>query len=231
MKLESWNLIDDATGLFWREYEFTKGASATTLLFRGAEGLVVISPPLGMSARDFDALSELGEVVALVANNAFHHMGQAAWRQRFPEAKSYAPKGALAKLEKKAPGCNFRALDELKLPAHVRCDDVPGYRTGETIISVKTARGSIWYSGDLLTNIERLPKPPIQWLFTWTDSAPGFRLFKPAVWALIKDKRAVRDWALARLTSDAPAVIVPAHGAPVESSDVAALARTQIERL
>lgn len=231
MQIEGWNIIDDEALVLWREYSFAKGAYATMLVFRGVDGLVVVSPGSGVSAREYDALREHGEVRALVANNTFHHLGQPAWRARFPDAVSYAPSGALKVLEKKAPGVPFRPLADLALPAHVRCDDPPGYRTGEAFFSIRTRKGTVWFSGDLLTNIQRTPGPPLRWLFTWTGSAPGFRLFKPGVWLCVRDKRALRAWMLERLASDPPSVIVPAHGPTFDAGDVAELARAQLERL
>lgn len=231
MSLEGWNVIDEEAGVLWREYAFSKGANATTLVFRGVDGLVVVSPGTGLGAREYDALRELGEVRALVANNSFHHMGQAPWRAHFPGAVSYCPPHAVAALEKKVPGVSFQSLDRLALPERVHWEDPPGYKTGEALLSVATRKGSVWFSGDLLTNIPKAPPPPIGWLMSWLDAAPGFRLFKPAVWLLIKDKKAVRRWALDHLAKDPPAVVVPAHGPPVEAGDVAALARAQIERL
>lgn len=231
MQLDGWNVIDEEAGVLWREYAFTKGATATTMVFRGVDGLVVVSPGTGLGARDYDALSELGEVRALVANNALHHLGQAAWRSRFPDAESYCPAGAVTTLEKKLAGARYRPLSELVLPSHVRCDDAPGFKKGETIVSVGTPRGSVWYTGDLLTNMQGVPRPPLRWLFTATDSAPGFRLFKLAVWLLVKNRKVVRDWSLARVAEDPPSIVVPAHGPPFESGEVAAEARAQLERL
>lgn len=60
---------------------------------------------------------------------------------------------------------------------------------------------------------------------------PGFRLFLPAVWLFAKDRKALREWALGRLAQDPPSVVVPAHGTPVETADVAAQAKAQLERL
>jgi glyoxylase-like metal-dependent hydrolase (beta-lactamase superfamily II) len=231
MQLEGWNVIDEKAGVLWREYAFSKGARATTFVFRGVDGLVVVSPCTGLEARAYDALRELGDVRALIANNTFHHMGQSAWRARFPDAVSYCPPGAVKTLDKKVSGVSFRPLDALALPEHVRWEDPPGYKTGESLLHVTTGKGSVWYSGDLLTNIPKVPGPPIGWLFSWTDSAPGFRLFKPAVWFLVKDKKALREWTLSQLAKAPPAVVVPAHGPPVEAGDVAAQARAQIERL
>jgi len=231
MQIEGWNIIDDEARVLWREYAFTKGAYATTLVFRGVDGLVVVSPGTGLSAREYDALREHGEVRALVANNTFHRLGQAPWRAHFPDAVSYAPSGALKVLEKKDPGIPFRPLSDLALPAHVRCDDPPGFKTGDVILSVRTRKGAVWYTSDLLTNIQRLPSPPVRWLFTWTGSAPGFRLFKPGVWFFVNDKKALRAWMLERVANDPPSVVVPAHGPAFDADDVAALAQAQIERL
>lgn len=215
----------------WREYAFTKGARATTMVFKGKDGLVVLSPAAGMDDRGFDMLGDLGPVRALVATNTHHHMGQASWRARFPDAVTYAPSGAIAVLGKKLPGVPVRPLTELSLPEHVRYQEAPGFKSGETLLSVDTKRGPVLFTGDLLTNIARLPPPPLRWLFTMTDSAPGFRLFKPATWLFVKDKRAVREFVLAQLAAVPPAIVVPAHGLPVDAVDVAAQARRQIERL
>ena len=134
-------------------------------------------------------------------------------------------------LDKKASGVSYRPLDALVLPEHVHWEDPPGFKTGEALLSVDTGKGSVWYTGDLLTNIQRTPGPPFKWILSWVDSAPGFRLFKPGVWLFVNDKKALREWALGRLAKDPPAVVVPAHGPPVEASDVAALAKVQLERL
>lgn len=232
MEHHGWKVIDADAGVLWREYRFSGKALATTLVFRGTDGgLVVVSPGTGLAAADYDALREFGEVRALVASNTFHHLGQRPWRQHFKDAQSYAPPRAVQALDRKVQGVKFRSLTELPLPAHVRWEDPPGFKTGEALLSVGTRRGSVWYSGDLLTNITRLPPPPVRWLFTWTGSAPGFRRFLPAIWLLVNDRRAVREWALARLAQDPPAVVVPAHGRPVEGTDVAAQTKEQLERL
>lgn len=230
MSRDLWNVIDAERGVLWCEYEFREGAYATTFVFRGVDGLVVVSPGGGLAPEVLDALAEYGEVKALVANNAFHHVGQAAWRRRFPQAHSYAGRGALARLQKKT-GVAFRPIDELALPGHVHVEELPGFKQGELLLRVGTARGSVWYTGDLLTNIQRTPGPPFRWLFTLTGSAPGFRLFRPAVWMFVKDKQALRERMQALLAEVPPAVVVPAHGPAVYSPDVAAEARAQIDRL
>jgi hypothetical protein len=231
VQIEGWNVLDEDKLVLWREYTFRAGAYATTLVLRGVDGLVVVSPGTGMAARELDVLREHGEVRALIANNHYHHLGQSEWRAHFPQAVSYAPSGALAALAKKSSGFTYRPLSELVLPAHVSCEEPPGYRAGDAFLRIHTGRGTIWFTGDLLTNIQHTPGPPIRWLFTWTGSAPGFRLFKPGVWAFVRDRGSLRAWMLERLASDPPSAVVPAHGPAVEGEEVAARVREQLERL
>ncbi|MBK8257982.1 MAG: MBL fold metallo-hydrolase [Polyangiaceae bacterium] len=230
MKLAGWNFVDENASILWRSYHFTKDAQATTLVFRGTDGLVVVSPATGLESRDYDALKEVGEVRALIANNSFHHMGQADWRKRFPNAESYCPPGSIERLAKKAPGIPFKSLSELKLPPTVHWEDPPGFKTGEALLSVKGSNGYVWFTGDLLTNIEKAPGV-FGMMMKWLDAAPGFKLFKPGVWMFVKDKKVVREWTLDRLTKEPPTVVVTAHGPPVDSADVAELAKKQLERL
>jgi glyoxylase-like metal-dependent hydrolase (beta-lactamase superfamily II) len=231
MSSNGWNVIDADGAVLWREYSFSKGASATTFVMRGDDGLIVISPGSGLSAADFDALASYGEVRALIANNTFHHLGQAAWRERFPKAESYAAPGALAKLRKKQPKIPFRSTDELKLPPDVHVEALPGFKNGELVARAKTKQGSVWYTGDLLTNIQKVPGPPIRWLFSMTDSAPGFRLFRLSIMLFANDKRALKERATALASDDPPSIVVPGHGPAVTAGDVASEVRTQLGRL
>ena len=229
--LRGWNVIDAERAVLWREYEFAKGAFATTLVFRGTDGLVVVSPGKGLEEADYDVLSRFGEVRALIANNTFHHLGQGPWRARFPKAESYAAAPGLPRLRKKAAAVPWRSLDELALPPTVKVHVLPGFKNGEVLFSVGTKQGSLWYTGDLLTNIQRTPGPPAKWLLSWTDSAPGFRLFRPAVWLFVNDKRVLKERMNALLAEDPPAIVVPAHGPAFMAAQLVSEAKTQIARL
>lgn len=226
----SWKVIDAERGLFWHEYRFRKGASATTFAFRGADGLVVVSPGSKADPAVYDELEKHGEVRALVANNSFHHLGQAAWRARFPKAVSYAASSVLPALEKKVPGSKFRPIEELALPSHAKAHPLSGCKSGELFFTVGSGKGPVWYTGDILTNIQN-PQPPFSWLFKLTDSAPGYRLFRMAVFLFVKDKPALREHLLSLLAAEPPAIVVPGHGPIVEKAGLPADTKAQIERL
>lgn len=211
MDQAGWTPLDE--GVWWREYVFAPGAYATTLVFRAPAGLVVISPCIGLDDAGYDAIAAHADVIALVANNAAHHMGQAAWRARFPQALPYASPAAIHALRDKVP--DIRPIDTLALGESATLDLLDGYSTGDLLLRLRTAAGSLWYTGDLLTNIQRLPGPPLRWLFTCTGSAPGLRLFRLGVWWTVADRPALRAQVLRLLDQDPPAVIVPGHGPPV----------------
>lgn len=231
MANKGWNVVDAERAVLWREYEFTKGAFATTLVFRGSDGLVVVSPGRNMESADLDELEKYGEVKALVANNSFHHLGQPVWRTRFPKAESYAAPSVVAKLNKKVSSIKFKSTDELPLSSDARAHVLPGLKNGELLFTVPTQSGSLWYTGDLLTNMHKIPGPPLRWLFTLTDSAPGYRLFRLSLMIFANNKPALKEHMTKVLSESPPAMIVPGHGPAVTSASVAAETKTQLDRL
>ncbi len=226
-----WNPIGHDGRAWWFEYSFSSGAWATALAFRTPDGIAVISPPKVDDPTVLDELGTHGPITALIANNAFHHLGQTTWRAHFPAAQSYGPPGGLAALKKKHPDIPWRDVAELTLNPGCSIADPPGFRTGEVFASISTDAGTVWYTGDLLSNIHRTPGPPVQWLFTWTGSAPGFKLFKPCVWFFVKDRPALRAWYEARLASDPPSIIVPAHGPAYAPTSLADEVRDRLKGL
>ncbi len=72
-----------------------------------------MSPGNRVEESALDELADFGKVVALVASNSFHWLGQAMWRKRFPEARSFAPAQGLKRLAKKMPDVQFEPLEAL----------------------------------------------------------------------------------------------------------------------
>src|SRR5262245_61342497 len=140
MDLRGWNIIDEDRAVLWREYQFGKSAWATTLVFRGTDGLVVVSPGKDLEGGDSGVRARFGEVRALIANTTFHHLGQGPWRGHFPRAESYAAPQALAKLGKKVSSVPFRSTSDLPLPPHVKLHVLPGFKNGELLLTVGTSQ-------------------------------------------------------------------------------------------
>ncbi|HLK35576.1 MAG TPA: hypothetical protein VKU41_02405 [Polyangiaceae bacterium] len=229
-----WNVLDRERAILWREYSFGGGV-ATTFVFRGAgDGLIAVSPCSGIDKASLDELGSFGNVVALVACNGFHWLGQQAWRDHFPNARSFSPAQGIARLSKKVPGLRFEALDALEplLGDGAKVSDAPGLKVGSAIATVRGSKGPYVYAADFLANIPALPKQFVfRILMSMTDSAPGYKLFRPAVWLQVKNKDEFRAWMNDLLDKSAPAAIVPAHGAPVEGADLVAQTKALLAKI
>lgn len=230
-----WSILDKKRAILWREYSFGP-ALATTLVFRGAgDALIVVSPGNDLTVDALDELKTFGEVKALVASNGFHWLGHPLWRKHFPAARSFAPAQGIERIAKKLPElARFEDLSAIAplLGDHATVTDAPGHKIGNAFVSVSGADGSFWYLSDLLANMPVPPKNPIfRALMALTDSAPGFRLFRPSVWLQVRDKKTVRAWIDDAFNRAPPATIVPAHGPPVRGSDLRAQAIAQLDRM
>jgi hypothetical protein len=200
------------------EYSFGPG-SAAALAVRVDGGVLVASPPCNIDEEVFAALAAHGPVRALVATNAFHTLGLAAWKGRFPEAEVFAPQQSLHRVAKVSGLAGIRPLGEAAAITGERVTlvDLPYFRTGEALIKVSTAEGLIWYVTDIILNLPRLPAHPLfKLLFRLSDSAPGLRLNRIAPLFMVRDRPALRHWLANEAGREKPRWLVPAHGDIVE---------------
>lgn len=221
-----WTVIDRDAGVLSYLYSFGGAGSANCMTARLADGkLLVLSPAVGMSDEAFDELAQFGEVGALVANNGFHHLGQAQWRERFPQARAFAAPGAAKRIADKSDDAGgfepLSALTEL-LDATVEVVEPPATKCGETWASAEIAGGYAWFMSDLIGNMPKLPSNFLfRLLFKWTGSAPGFRLFKLTFPFTLKDKKKVLAQLLQDVRRRPPSIIVPSHGDLAHGDDLA----------
>jgi hypothetical protein len=229
-----WNVLERDGAILWRQYSFG-GGLATTMVFRGAgDGLIVVSPGNNTDEGALDELSDFGKVVALVASNAYHWLGQPFWRKRFPEARTFSPAQGIKRLSKKMPDVKVEPLDALGplLGDRATVADPPGFRVGNAFATVRAKSGTYWYPSDLLTNVPKLPSGfVVRTMLSMTNSAPGYRLFRPAVWLQVKDKPALTRWVHEELAKSAPTAVVPAHGVPFAGADIVASTKALIAQM
>ena len=212
-----WRVFESATPVLTYEYSFGPG-EANALAVGGKEGLVVISPPCRAPGDAFDQLARYGAVRALVAPNAFHNLGLAAWKQRFPGAEVFAPAQAVARVAKRS-GLNVRPIAEAATLLGDRIDivDMPHYKTGELLIRIATDRGLVWYVTDIIMNMPQLPRNAVAALaFRLSGSAPGLRLNNLAPLFMVRDRTALRRWIAAEFRKTPPDWLIAAHGDAVD---------------
>ena len=215
-----WKIFDAEMPIMTCEYSFGPG-TATALAVGGEHGLIVVSPPWKADDALCDALSPYGPVVAIVASNAFHHLGLPEWKRRFPEAAVYAPAQSLARVERKTKIAGIRPLaDAAGVAGHaVELVDMPHYKTGEVLVRMKSSRGLAWYVTDFMMNMTVLPANPAARSSACAPSSPV------AVWA----SAGVANPA-ARSCASSPAPVASGRWASMSKrSKVAAFANARAE--
>jgi len=214
-----WQVFDAMRPVLTCTYSFGPG-DANALAVGGKDGLLVFSPPCRIPAQVFDELQSYGPVRALVATNAFHHLGIPKWKARFPDAQVFAPAQAVARVSQKT-GLAVRPLAEAAEIAGGGLDlvDMPHYKTGELLLKIDTPRGLAWYVTDVIMNLRELPANPIaRIMFKLSRSAPGLRFNNIAPVFMMSDKRALRRWLADEWLKSPPRWLIPAHGEVADMS-------------
>ena len=210
-----WEVFDTELPILTYTYSFGAGL-ANALAVGGAGGLIVVSPPCRVDAGVMDDLAAFGPVRALVASNAFHHMGLPAWHRHFPDAALFAPAQSIARVEKQS---GLRGIAPVASAADiagpgVELIDLPHYKTGEVLVRMESPRGRAWYVTDVILNMTELPGNPVaRLLFGLSGSAPGLRYNNIAPLFMVRDRRALRRWLAAEAAAKPPRWLIPAHGA------------------
>src|SRR6185437_15051035 len=115
-------------------YSFGPGI-ADSLAFPVEGGVAVVSPPCKVPGESFAELEKHGKVRALIAPNAYHHMGLPEWKARYPEAEIFAPAQSIARVEKQTKLGGIRPLAEAaKLGDRVELVDMPHFKSGEVLV-------------------------------------------------------------------------------------------------
>lgn len=228
-----WTVIDREAGVLSYIYHFSKSGSSACFVAPMTDGsLVVVSPPTRPSDALVAELAEFGPIGALVANNGFHHLGQKAWRDLYPDVVSYAPAAAMGRIAKRSEfNIEYQPLTALaeRLGDGVGFRDVPKTKSGESWFWARTASGYAWFMSDVLINLPALPpKFPMKQLFKWTGSAPGYRVFGMAMKFMHKDVKGTLRLLLEDLEAHPPSVVIPAHGDWVHGDDTAERTRQAV---
>jgi hypothetical protein len=209
-----WKVFDPGPPILTYEYSFGAGF-ANALAVGGENGLLVVSPPCHVDEGVFDQLAAYAPVRALIASNAFHHLGLAEWKAHFPEAAIFAPSQAIGRVQKRSKLTGVRPLVEAASITGPRLElvDMPYYKTGEVLVRIDAVRGLVWYVTDIIMNMTVLPHNPVaRFAFRASGSGPGLRFNNIAPLFMVKDKKALRRWVADEFRKAPPRWLIAAHG-------------------
>jgi len=232
MAAAGWTVFDANLPILTYTYSFGPGF-ANALALGGQQGIIVVSPPYRVAQSVYEDLERYGKVRALVASNAFHHMGIPEWKRRYPNAAVFAPAQALERVRRHTGLDDIAPLARMgAIPGDdIEFIDMPYYRTGEALVHIRTAHGVAWYVTDLILNFRELPRHPlIRTLFRLSRSGPGLRFNGVGPLFMVRDRPALRKWIEARFGQDKPRWLIAAHGEAIDVAENREAARALFAR-
>jgi hypothetical protein len=226
----AWTVVEPSLPALSCTYNFGPGFANALALTASGGGIIVVSPPCNVPDALFTDLEKRGPIRALVAPNAFHTMGLAPWRARYPECPIFAPAQSIKRLEKSTKITGIRPVAEAAelLGDRIELLDMPHYKTGEVLVRWSGDKGFTWFMTDVAFAMPTLPKGIFGTAMKWTKSGPGFRRNAIAGLFMVKDKRALYAWLVEQAEQKPPTRIVPCHGEPLDLSDPVAEVRAAL---
>lgn len=187
-----------------------KKLQSVAILLSNGE-LCVYSPLRGLSEAEFKSLDAIGNVSFLLAPNHYHHRGVADHVQRYPNAQIVCSLKAKPRLDKQT-GLKFDGLDALikHLPKEIEILEPEGLKTGEIWLNIKDKNSPAWVVCDAFStnspNANGFAKQP--------DMLGTFPKYG------VRDQSVYVPWVRKQLSRTAPSILIPCHGAPVQTSDL-----------
>ena len=173
-----------------------------------------------------DALAEeveqLGKVRHLVEPNKIHHLGLKSWKQRFPEARMYAPPGLVGRFESLHFDAELTDQEEPAFECAVKHVIVRGSLVMEEVFFLHAPSGTL-FVGDLVQKHD--PECCAKWQ-RWVmklDGLAGSEGSTPREWRLTFTDRAAARSSVKKALSWNPERMVIAHGSWVKENGAEAL--------
>lgn len=221
-----WRSLTADGNVRWLKYSWGPASASSLAIRLPHRGWLVVSAPVGASASAADELEADGGVALLLAPNAYHHLGQRAWRRRFPTATSWAPRSAHPRLTAKSKDIPYGAAEDLaaELSPHIEVVAPDGQKTTDLLLRTETGGDVVWWLGDLFSNTGPADAIwPLRLLARLAGSGPGFRRNTKPGLVYVRDQATWLASVRSALTPRLPTIAVPAHGDPLAD---AAAART-----
>jgi hypothetical protein len=218
-----WKAVGEGSGVWVGEYAFGKSPMNSFAVDLGDGRLMVISPGTDMADTVLDELDELGTVEALVSPGAFHNMGLARWKERYPKARLFATTSGIAHIAKQHPA--LPAMEPLSALREIAGDDIhlyecPTKKHEDLLLFVTRGGHSVLCTNEVLANMVELPSNLIfKLLFKLTKSGPGLG-FNNLVLKFIKvNRKAYAIFAQELIAKHSVTHFAPCHGAVLRGAD------------
>lgn len=218
-----WRPLTADGNVRWLKYSWGPATASSLAIRLPDRGWLLVSAPAGAPASAAEELERDGGVAMLLAPNAYHYLGQRAWRSRFPEATSWAPRNARPRLTAMSRDVPYGAAEDLaaELPPNIHVITPEGQKTSDLLLRIDTGGEVVWWLGDLFSNTGPADAIwPLRLLARLAGSGPGFRRNTRPGLVYVRDTASWLASVRSALSARLPTIAVPAHGDPV-SDDAA----------
>jgi hypothetical protein len=178
---------------------------------RLADGRLLVHNAIALDDGEMVELDAWGEVAGIVVPNAYHRQDARIWKDRYPKAKVYCPKGATKGVAKVVPVDG--SYDDAPADPTVRLRHLDGVAAAEGVLEVRADGELSAVLNDVVMNV---PKAgfPMGFVLGPTGVPAVPRVFR---WMVTKDKAALRA-DLERMAADPTLTrVIMSHGAPFEA--------------
>ncbi len=190
-------------------------------IVRREDGTLVLHGLMALDDARQKEVEALGEIAHLVVPSGFHRLDAARYRERYPNAKLYAPAAARGRVAKIAPVDG--AFTDYEKDATTELVSIDGLADREGALVVKSKRGTTYVMNDALFNMPHQTGLSGFVLRNVTQSTGGPRVSRTARIAIVADKARYR--ASLEKFADDPELrrVMVAHHVPIEGDVSGAL--------
>lgn len=184
------DLMKIGNGLWCREGEWRKTPTKRRMtVMKLSDGSLAIHNAFQLKDEDYKKIEELGVVSSIIVPNVFHNSEAFVFKNRFPNAKVYAPKDMLEKVE----GCVGVLPIELFASQNpeVACIAIQGLRLLKEIVFVHKPSQTLVLT-DLAFNLQKPLTGITKAFFKLNDAYQKFGPSRVFRYLFLKDKKAFK---------------------------------------
>jgi hypothetical protein len=186
-------------------------------IVRRSDGKLVLHGLMALDEKTQAEVEALGEIAYLVVPSGFHRLDAGRYRERYPNARMFAPAAARGRVEKVAKiDATYEAYEPDDTTSLV---DVDGLAKREGALVVKSKRGTTYVMNDALFNMPEHQSGVSGFVLKHvTQSTGGPKVSRTARIGLVADSMAYRA-ALEKIASTDDLVrVIVAHHVPIEEN-------------
>ena len=191
-------------------------------IVRRDDGKLVLHGLMALDEKTQAEVEALGEIAFLVVPSGYHRLDAGRYRERYPNARMFAPAGARSRVEKIAK--IDATYDAYEADATTSLVDVDGLAKREGALVVKSKRGTTYVMNDALFNMPEHETGLSGFVLKHvTQSTGGPKVSRTARIGLVAD-RALYRAALEKIADTEGLVrVIVAHHVPIEGDVAGAL--------